>query len=80
MIVIRSFTNTFFGLVIAFSQFYVSLQIVHTIYGSGPIFIFIFDYYLNGVKVNSKQVLGIIVDIFGLTITINGRLLMSFID
>ena len=79
MIVIRSFTNTFYGLALAFSQFYISLPIVHTICGSGPIFIFIFDYYLNGVKINSKQVFGIIVGICGIILAINGRLLMSFI-
>ena len=65
---------------VAFSQFYLSLPIVHTICGGGPIFIFIVDYYMNGIKINMKQFLGILIGIIGLILTINGRLLMVYLD
>ena len=56
------------------------LSIVHTINGSGPIFVFIIDYSLNGVRVNGKQVVGLVVGIIGLVLTINGGMLMKWVD
>lgn len=55
------------------------LSVVHTICGSGPIFVFILDYYLNGVQVNGKQVVGLMMGIVGLVLTINGGILMKWI-
>lgn len=77
---LRSFIMTFFGWVVAFSQFYIPIPIVHTICGSGPIYIFIIDYYLNGIRINGKQFLGILVGIIGLILTINGRILITYIN
>ena len=71
---------TIFGWSVAFSQFYIPLPIVHTICGSGPIFIFIIDFYLNGIRINSKQFFGIIIGIIGLILTINGRILLVYIN
>ena len=68
------------GCVLAFSQFYIPLPVVHTIGSSGVIFIFIIDYYLNGVKVNRKQIMGIIIGIIGLILTVNGRLIITYFN
>ena len=47
---------TMFGWGLAYSQFYLPLPIVHTLNGSGPLFVFIVDYFLNGIKINRKQI------------------------
>lgn len=65
---------------VAFSQFYLPLPIVHTICGGGPIFIFIVDYYMNGIKINMKQFIGIIIGIIGLIFTVNGGLIMVYFN
>ena len=57
-----------------------ALPIVYTVSGSGPLFALIVDYYLNGVKINSKQLWGIVVGLVGLILTINGRILITYID
>ena len=64
----------------AFSQFYLPLPIVHTISGSGPLFVFIIDYYLNGIEINQKQLTGIAFGIIGLILAVNGRLIITYID
>ena len=54
-----------------FCQFVLPMPIVHTINASGVVFTFITDYIMNGVKINMKQVIGIIIAIIGLLITVN---------
>ena len=71
---------TAFGWVIALSQFYLPLPIVHTISGAGPIFIFIIDYYINRIKINKKQLIGIVIGVLGLVLTVNGRIIMTYFD
>ena len=71
---------TTFGWVFALSQMYISLPMAHTINGSGPIFIYIIDYYLNGVQVSRRQVVSIVVVIVGLILTVNGRLIVTYFD
>jgi drug/metabolite transporter (DMT)-like permease len=61
-------------------QFYLPLPIVHTINSSGPLFIFIMDYFMNGVKINNKQLMGIIIAVLGVAITVNGESVMEFMD
>ena len=65
---------------IALSHFYIPIPIVHTLSGSGPIFIFIIDYYRNGVKINEKQLVGIVLGLLGVILTVNGGIVMHFID
>ena len=79
-ILARSCMLSFYGWGMAFSQFYLPLPIVHTISGTGPLFVFIIDYYLNDVKINQKQLVGIIFGIAGLILTVNGRLIITYID
>ena len=68
------------GWSIALSHFYVPIPIVHTLTGSGPIFVFIVDYYKNGVKINRKQIVGIILGLVGVILIVNGRIIIHFID
>jgi drug/metabolite transporter (DMT)-like permease len=53
---------------------------VHTISGFGPIFVCILNYFLNGVKINSKQLSGILVAFCGIVLTVNGRKIWGLID
>lgn len=64
----------------ALSQFVLPLPIVHTIGCSGTLFIFVIDYLLNHVRINVKQVIGIIVGFLGSLVAINGRVLTKWID
>ena len=70
----------FFSFVMAFSQFVLPLPIVHTISSGGIIFVSFWDYYLNGVSINKEQMKGIIASLVGMTLVVNGRMILSFID
>ena len=64
----------------ALAQFYIPIPIVHTLSGTGPIFVFIIDYYKNGVQINKKQIVGILLGILGVIVTINGKVIIHYID
>ena len=70
----------FYGWNVALSQFYLPLPIVHTINGSGAIFIFVIDYFRNGVHINMKQLAGVMIGFIGLVATVNGKLIISYLD
>lgn len=77
---IRSFLTAIHGFFYAFAQFIIPLPVVYTIGCSGTLFIFVIDYLLNDIKVNSKQVLGICIGIIGAILATNGRMITKFID
>lgn len=52
--------------------FVVPSPIINVISLTGPLFVFILDYYLNGVAINSKQLYGIIIGFSGVLLTVNG--------
>jgi drug/metabolite transporter (DMT)-like permease len=58
--------------VFTFVQFYLEQPILQTINSCGPIFIFVLDYFMNGVKINYKQFIGVLLAIFGVLLTVNG--------
>jgi drug/metabolite transporter (DMT)-like permease len=64
----------------ASSQFILPLPIVHTIKCSESLFVFLIDYWLNKVKINSKQSIGIIIGFGGAILVSNSRLLTKMID
>jgi multidrug transporter EmrE-like cation transporter len=71
---------TFHSLCTGFAQFVLPLPVCHCIACSGTIYIFIIDYFMNGTKINHKQLVGIIVGIAGVIIVSNGKLLTKFLD
>ena len=77
---VRSIMMILYAAATGASQFYLPLPLVHTICGSGPIFVFIIDYYMNGVRINSKQLMGIIIAVAGLVLAINGGMFMKYLD
>ena len=77
---IRNGAMIFYATSIGVAQFYLPLPIVHTICGSGPIFVFIIDYFMNGVGINAKQFMAIVIAVAGLVLAINGSMLIKYID
>ena len=76
----RSILLTIYTATMTFSHFYLPIPIVHTISCSGIFFIFILDYFRNGIKINKQQAILIGISVCGTIITINGRLIMSKLD
>ena len=70
----------FYGFMMAFSQLVLPLPIVHTLGASGNLFVFIWDYLINGVTVNREQLKGIVVGVIGVLLAINGRILLQIVD
>jgi drug/metabolite transporter (DMT)-like permease len=68
------------GLAITAAQFYLPLPIVHTINFFAPIFIFIIDYFENGVRISKLQLYSLLFSILGLLCTINSNLVSQLID
>lgn len=69
-----------YSIIISLSQFILPLPVVHTINSSGPIFVFIIDYLINGVKINFHQTIGVCIGLFGVLLTGNGKIIMMWID
>lgn len=61
-------------------HFVLSFPLINSILITGPLFVFIIDYYLNGVTINRDQTWGIVISFVGILVNINGDLLMRIID
>ena len=75
--------NVFFTLhsfVMATAQLILPLPVVHTISCSGVLIVFILDYLLYGVSINSWQGIGIGIGFTGVLLNANGNLITSLID
>ena len=68
------------GLVITAAQFYLPLPIVHTVNFFAPIFVFIIDYFENGVRISKLQFYFLLCSVFGVLCTINSTLVSKMID
>lgn len=68
------------GLVYTFIQFYLTQPIIQTLSCTGPLFIFLLDYQINGVTITQKQLYGVILGIAGVLLTVNGELIIRMID
>lgn len=79
-ILLRNTLIGFHQLVYAAMHFVLSFPLVNSIIITGPLFVFVIDYYLNGVTINQTQILGIIVSFAGILVSINGELLMTLIE
>jgi drug/metabolite transporter (DMT)-like permease len=58
---------------IALVQFILPLPLVHTICSAGNLFVFLFDFWLYGVKITRKQAAGILLGFVGVLAIILGR-------
>jgi len=71
-LLIRSGSICIHSLTLALCGFYLPQPVIHTINCTGPIFVIIEDYFINHVKINSKQLKGIVFTFLGIVLTING--------
>jgi drug/metabolite transporter (DMT)-like permease len=63
------------------SMYYVlSFTILNTIAATGPLFVFVLDYFMNSVEINRKQFIGIVLGLMGVLLTINGDQIMKLIN
>lgn len=75
--------NTLMGLhqyFYSWLHYVLSFSLLNSIFVTGPLFVFIIDYFLNGVTINRDQTWGIVVSFVGIFININGNLIMKIID
>jgi drug/metabolite transporter (DMT)-like permease len=78
--VFRGSLMVVFSILFASSQYILPLPIIHTLNCSGTLFIFLIDYQLNKVKINSKQSIGIFIGFIGALIATNSKILTKIID
>lgn len=57
--------------------FVLPFSVVFTINNSCALFVFVIDYYLYNVKINKKQVYGVIWGFFGVLLTVNGEFFIN---
>lgn len=69
-----------YTLVLTLAQFILPLPVVHTINCSGQILIFVVDYFLNRVKINFKQAIGVFLGVMGVLLAGNGKVIMELMD
>lgn len=67
------------SLVCSIVQFYIPLNLFHILGCTGPIFTFIANYLVNGIRATKQQIIGVSFTFIGLVLAINGRLLYSMI-
>jgi drug/metabolite transporter (DMT)-like permease len=79
-LLIRNITMALHQILYTLMHFVISFPLVNTITSTGPIFVFLIDYYLNGVKINKAQMIGVIVGLLGVILVINGDYIMSLIN
>jgi len=53
---------------------------VNSITITGPLFVFVIDYYINNITITKSQAYGILIGFVGVLININGEYIMSWID
>lgn len=66
--------------VYALVQFYLPLGVLHTIATTGPLYVSVFQYIFDKKKPHIKQVIGMILTIFGVIFIANGRIFSKWID
>lgn len=77
---IRNIIFLLHALVSSTVQFYIPLNLFHVLGCTGPIFTFITNYLVNGIKVTKQQIIAVSFTFIGLVLAINGGLIYSLID
>lgn len=76
---LRNFLSAIQGMCMAFGLRYLTAPVMHTIANSGPIIVFVMDYFRNGKTITQRELKGIIVTTVGLLITVNASLIMHWL-
>lgn len=78
-LIVRNVLSVFHGLSMATAFRFLPAPVVHTIANSGPIIVYLIDYFKNGVAITRKKVFGIFATTLTLVITINSSLIMYWL-
>lgn len=73
---LRNILSSTHAITMVLGLHYLTSPVVHTIANSGPIIVFVMDYFRNGRTVTRVQFYGIIVTSLGLLITVNGSIIL----
>ena len=79
ILIIRNLIISLQNLGIAYSMKYLQPQVVHTIANTGPIIVFVMDYFMFKTPITKKQFCGIFFAIIGVFLTVNSNLIMSYL-
>lgn len=79
-LLIRNTLIGFHQVVYTAMYFVLSYPLINSITITGPLFVFVIDYYINGITINRMQAIGIAIGFAGILININGDFLMTLID
>ena len=77
---IRNSIIIFHQIVYAGLHFILPFPLVNSITITGPLFVFVIDYYINNITITKGQAVGILIGFTGVLININGEYIMSIID
>lgn len=75
----RNGIMVFHGLAMTGSVYFLELPLVYTVFNSGPIFVFIIDYFMFKTPVSLRQLLGIVICCIGITLSINSHLIYMWL-
>ena len=77
---VRGLYSSLQGIAMALGLYYLPPPTVHTINASGPVLVYIVDYFRNGTHVVRKQIFGIMLGFIGIMMTINSDVLCEWVD
>jgi drug/metabolite transporter (DMT)-like permease len=76
---IRHLLLVLYGFIFAQCFFYLPINVVHTLYSSGPIFVLTIDYLINRIEITRRQMIGAICAFLGVLLTVNGHILYQIL-
>jgi drug/metabolite transporter (DMT)-like permease len=76
---IRNIFMIIHSLTLAFSFAYLQNPIIYTISNTGPIIVFVLDYFINKISISKKQLYGIVFTVIGLLLTVNSNIIINFL-
>lgn len=72
---IRHVLLVLYSFIFAQCFFYLPINVVHTLYSSGPIFVLAIDYLINKIVITRRQMIGAAIAFLGVILTVNGHIL-----
>jgi drug/metabolite transporter (DMT)-like permease len=72
---IRHVLLVLYSFIFAQCFFYLPINVVHTLYSSGPIFVLAIDYVINKIVITRRQMVGAAIAFGGVLLTVNGHIL-----
>ena len=77
---IRNILSAIQSIVFTIAQFYLSQPIIQIINCTGPLKVFILDYFINKTTITMSQFYGVLIGVAGALLTINGEVILKHFD